>query len=499
MYFEHPNLEKFEPFLQQVLDIAFTSGIRALESKEMRFSDLKDDETAKKVFIRGCHYGYDKAQQRIGAKVLALDSQYRHEQARLKELRRQRNDEAKSVALLLRILQGRQLVLRRIIDTMVYSIVAPDDWIMRRLGDDEPRSIDPRVLDRTLRYAHAKNEESRYRFAVVSDLSTLIHMGDLFEVSWSPNEGKQWKIIELKEGRINSLLSGILGEKAGDLSQEDTDNIARMLGRDAVRQAKRMQRQSESRRQFSNLITTDEGIDFRTRTKMRLTSEVTVVEDYENDVDRLVEQASARGYASTSIDGCLHLIAVKGDRMPFGKHTLVPMLHLSSHLARHGKLPCDDTLVEQWTEFKLKAPIVDVVAICMRVPCAKTVFSWLEVSRSRQIDLAIGKIKLVAYFDIESFVDGLRSDGIKCTWVSGKDADDIRKISSPIPGSNGAYGLKVQLPDGSEQILMNGFFSRVYLYLSRPSSLISMINSFHKEQRQLDQKLTPEKQESCPL
>lgn len=80
MYFEHPSLEKFEPFLRQVLDMAFTSGIRALESKDMRFSDLKDDETAKKVFIRGCHYGYDKAQQRIGAKVLALDSQFRREQ-----------------------------------------------------------------------------------------------------------------------------------------------------------------------------------------------------------------------------------------------------------------------------------------------------------------------------------------------------------------------------------------------------------------------------------
>lgn len=435
MYFEHPSLEKFEPFLRQVLDMAFTSGIRALESKDMRFSDLKDDETPKKVFIRGCHYGYDKAQQRIGAKVLALDSQFRREQERLKELRRQRNAEAKSVALLLRIIQGRQLVLRRIIDTMVYSIIAPDDWIMRRLGGDEPRSIDPRILERTLRYANVRNEESRYRFAVVSDLSTLIHMGDLFEVSWPPNEEKKWKIIELKEGRINSLLTGILGEKAGDLSQEDIEKIESLLGRDAVKQAKRMQRQSESRRQFNKLITTDEGIDFRTKTKMRLTSEVTVVEDYENDVDTLVEQASGTGYASTSIDRCLHLIAVKGDRMPFEKHTLVPMLHLSSHLARHGKLPCGDTLIEQWTEFKLKAPIVDVVAICMRVPCAKTVFSWLGVSRARQIDLAIGKIKLVAYFDIELFVDGLRSDGIKCTWVSGKDAHDISEISSPIPGS----------------------------------------------------------------
>lgn len=313
MNLEHADLPNFEPFLKQVLNIAFTSGVKALRSKGLRLQDIKIDEAAMKVFVRGCHYGYDKAQQRIGAQVLALDSQIRRERERLKELRRQHDANAKTAALLLRILQDRQLVLRRIIDTIVYSIVAPDDWIMRRLGDDDPRSIDPRVLDRTLRYANLKNEESRYRFAVVSDLTTLVHMGDLFEVSWLPGEGKNWKIIELKEGHVNSLLSGMLGEKAGELSQDDIEKIERVLGKDAVRQAQRMQRQSESRRQFSKLVTTDRGVDFRTKREVRLSSEVTVVEDYEGDVHEIVEQAATKGYGSTSIDGCLHLIAVKGN------------------------------------------------------------------------------------------------------------------------------------------------------------------------------------------
>lgn len=132
----------------------------------------------------------------------------------------------------------------------------------------------------------------------------------------------------------------------------------------------------------------------------------------------------------------------------------------------------------------------------MRVPCAKTLFSWIRLPNTRQIELALGRIRVFAYFDIEAFADSLKADGLTCTWVTGKDADEIRKLSSRIPGAHGAYGLKVQLPSGVEQVLMNGFFSRIYLYLTRPISLISMIKNFDKEKREIEQRLALDKQES---
>ena len=495
MNFEHSDLEKFEPFLRQVLDLAFTSGVNALNSKGYQLQDIGIDTTARDVFIRGCHYGYDKAQQRIGAKILTLDSQIRQERERLKDLRRQRDKGVKTVTTLLRILGDRQLVLRRIIDTIVYTIVAPDDWVMRRLGDNEIRSIDPVVLARTLEYANSKNQESRRRFAVVSDLTTFVHMGDLFEVSWVPGERKSWQIIELKEGRVNSLLSGILREKSGELAEDDIEKIKQMLGADGVKQARRMQRQNESRRQFHRLIATDRGIDFASKMEMFLTSDMIVTEDYEEDVSELVGEAETRGYASKSIDGCLHLVAFRGEILPIKKHTLVPLFHLSSHIARHRELPPQTDLFEQWKDFDSNAPIVDVVDLSMRVPCAKAIFSWASVSLTQQIDLAFGRIRVVAYFDIDAFVDQVKSRGIKCAWITGTDADSIRKISPIIPGSPDAHGLRMEFPSGVQHIIMNGFFSRVHLYLTKPSCLISMIMKLEKENQELKRRLSIEPKE----
>ena len=56
-----------------------------------------------------------------------------------------------------------------------------------KTGSDEIRPIDPKVLARTLGVASSRNQQSGYNFAVVSDLSTVVQIGDLFEISFRPS------------------------------------------------------------------------------------------------------------------------------------------------------------------------------------------------------------------------------------------------------------------------------------------------------------------------
>lgn len=66
MHLEHSKLEPFEPVLRSVLAAAFTTGLERLRSDGFRLNDIRDNERARNRFMRACHYGYDKAQQRIG-------------------------------------------------------------------------------------------------------------------------------------------------------------------------------------------------------------------------------------------------------------------------------------------------------------------------------------------------------------------------------------------------------------------------------------------------
>jgi hypothetical protein len=483
MKLEHLDLDPFEPLLRQLVDMAFNSGVKALESKGFRFEDIERDETAKRVFIRGCHYGYDKVQERIGTAVIALEKNIKEKENQVKELHRLREKDVSGIVERIKVLKDRQLILRRIIDTMVYSMLGKEEWVIRRLGSDEIRPIDPKVLDRTLRVASSRNQQTRYNFAVVSDLSTVVQIGDLFEITFRPDEKRTWRILELKEGKVNALLSEILGHKIA-LTEEDRNALEETLDKGKVKQAERMLRQRATLSQFEKIVKTDHGIDFRTKQEIVLPPDVEVVEDYEEELHALIEDAAEKGFGSTTIEGCLHLVAAKG-ALHVRRHSLVPMFHLLSNPDFVNRHLTTQEVTDEFDSFAKRAPIVDLVDLSMRIPCGRSIFYWASIPRSRQVDLAMGHIRLFAYFDIEAFLKYVRSAGIRVSWVTGKDSHRLRNISPRIPGSPNAYGVKAEFPSGFVQELMNGFFSRVFLYLTKPSSLLMLIKKLEEQKEKL--------------
>lgn len=473
MKVEHPGLESFEKPLRQLVEMAFNSGIKVLESKGFGYEDIRRSTTAMSVFIRGCHYGYDRVQSRIGTAVIALEKQIREKDQQLREFRRLRKEGVREIIGTIRVLRDRQLALRRIVDTMVYTMLGEDEWVIRRLGDDKIRSIDPQVLDRTLKVASVRNEQSRYNFSVVSDLSTAVHIGDLFEISFRAGERRAWKILELKEGKVNTLLSEILGEKTS-LTEEDLISLNQRLDKSKVKQAERMVRQRATRYQFEKIIETDHGIDYGTKQEITLSHDVAIVEDYGEDLYDLIEESVREGHASKTIDGCLHVIAVKSGK-DVRPRTLVPMFHWLAHPSSLDLDLSSEEITKVWEAFAKKATIVDLADLSMRMPRGRPIFYWGKVPHPRQVDLVMGHIRLFAYFDIEAFLEGVRSVGIKVSWITGTIPREISSLTTRIPGSPNAYGVEVEFPSGNVQTFLAGFFARVFLYQTNPSSLLKLV------------------------
>ena len=192
---DHPSLPPFEPIIRSIVRMAFTGGLQALASLGVTMEAVKTDPKARSRFLRGCHRGYDKAQQQIGAYLIEMEGRVDALEAESKALRASRDPARRETELRIRVVRNRQLVLRRLADAILCAITHFDTWVIKRLIlDRHLRSIDPRVLRKTIQVATQRNADNRLRFSLVADLTTIVQIGDLVEISFDSRDPR-WKVI----------------------------------------------------------------------------------------------------------------------------------------------------------------------------------------------------------------------------------------------------------------------------------------------------------------
>lgn len=97
------------------------------------------------------------------------------------------------------MVERRQLVLRRLMDAILFQVLYPDHRATRYFATQtRTQPIDPDVLRRTAETAHRRNREDRLKCHAICDLTSIAQIGDLIRVDRSIPTGG-WTIIELKE------------------------------------------------------------------------------------------------------------------------------------------------------------------------------------------------------------------------------------------------------------------------------------------------------------
>src|SRR5712692_7963378 len=183
MRLNHAQLDDFERPLKDLMTTAFTTGLQALEKLGWNLPDALEDPSMRRRFMRACHYGYELTQRQIGSLLIELEDRIRNEEKEIRDLRRVRDKQVNSKLEIVRILKHRQLVLRRLIDAILCTMLHNQTWVLKRLvTQQEIRRIDSQVLRRTLDVVVERNRHSRMRFALILDLTTFAHLGDLLEI-----------------------------------------------------------------------------------------------------------------------------------------------------------------------------------------------------------------------------------------------------------------------------------------------------------------------------
>jgi hypothetical protein len=476
MILDLPGLDPFEPLLRKLHTFAFTGGIEALASRGLTMKDIERDQAAHGRFIRGCHQGYDRAQRGIAGALIEWEQARRTADALLREHRRNRDARAAEALLQERVLRNRMLVLRRLADSLIFTMVGFNPWIVKRfMAQTHTRAIDPVVLQRIVDYASRLNAESRYLFALVSDLTTIIDVGDLLRIDRSPGAGRKWTLIEVKEGRANSIISEII-QDAKAAEDEQMNRVRAELGEHGVRQARRMIRQQLRLQEVDKILTTDTGIDLVTNREIVLSREVYEAEDYVRALHHVIKAAREKGIGVSAVDGCLRIVAAKVDE--FGRHAaMTGVAHLFFHWNNPSAacaLPDKKGFIAEVDPAKAR-PFVDLVAHSMIVRWSYPAFIWL-LEPEELFDVVMGRVMILAQFDIQDFVGRIEALGLKTSWVTGKQATEMKPFGGPIPGSPNAWALRVEAGDFRMDYLV-GFFGRLFTELMTPGDLLRMVRA----------------------
>jgi hypothetical protein len=290
---------------------------------------------AQRRFILGVHTGYDQAQRVDRFSRGRMERQVR-------EIERLRATKPRSaheeLAGKINLLRDRQLVLRRVLDAILFSIIGHELQILRRMTlDNKTHRIDPDVVEITLAEAGRLNRESRYRFNLVSDLTTIVQVGDLIQIDKVLGNRATWRIVELKSGRVNKELKGYLDRGKTALDESALQEIETKIG-----PARRIPGEANGAPgvqadQVESMAKTDHAIDARTGEMIRTNTQRLYTDHYGPTLEELIKKG-ATDLAVRTIERCLHFVCLPQERLDAigGPHAV---RHLFYHMM-HREASC---------------------------------------------------------------------------------------------------------------------------------------------------------------
>jgi hypothetical protein len=473
---DHPDVQPpFEGQLTRITETAFTGGLEALSQAGRSITDIDGDMSAYREFIRGCHYGFGLAQSHIAEAVVELELRIRQVSAKRPE------KEARGAQVqLLRVLRNRQLVLRKIVDAILFQVMWPEHRASRYFATEERlHEIDPVVMKRTAERVHRFNREDRMKFHVLCDLTTIAQIGDVVRVDRTDPRSRDWAVIELKEGRMNEVLSGILKEKANTLADADLGHITNTFGEKAAKQAQRMVRQVARTENFVNILTTDGGKYAIDNLPVRVTKETAYVGDFFPAIGKVWERAKEKGFGVEVVDSSLYVVAFRGEERQQSGGGYAATAHALYHMRRgiEGcQLPEGPGAAEELAVMKeISQGLVDVAQHNMRDMMGYSLF--LVGNRDLIMDLLFERVVILLYMDFERFFKMAADQGITLVWATRKETQRATRLTNVIPGSPGAHGVRVTRRDESEvnELLLYGFFRRIFGDFTPPRDLLKML------------------------
>lgn len=467
------RITKMDDFLieyERVLEGALSYGARNVPLTG--FPDGEIDWKIAKRFISACHRGWERAQDRVVDLVQQLSCE-------------QNLDEKERLY--------RQLLLRKIIDTIACTMLEGKIYAMRRLAfHGRVPPVDLRVIKETQQTANRNNHESRLTFSVIADLTTFVHICDLLKVDFRQGH-RRLSLIELKGGKVNEILLTQL--ERYELKDESLNKIRDddEIKTNYKKQATRIFRQKIRLDQVVTMLRDDKGIDPETKKPIFLVGDVkgnsVEEEHYGQFLAKLIESSEKlqHGVSSGTVNRCLHL----GVGYSSNKNTArTSAIYAATYSMKKQLKDSSIELAQIKNQLLTLIPEKDLTimgdlfkANLYSLPVIP--FLLWPISKQNKFDLMKRNLVIVFIFDLPGFFLLGKRIGVDLQLSTRKEADSIKKEVG-VKNVTTFGNRMVKCIVGGQSIVLLALIQRFLTNLSRPAQFLSFYKKGHRISRFID-------------
>ncbi|HBQ4036848.1 TPA: hypothetical protein L7126_004439 [Klebsiella pneumoniae] len=442
---ESTFLEKHKPFRKfwTILSPHYVSLLHALAKMIRGGNPIQELPSNDEDFLAGyetCLKNWKDTQKIISFEIIIRLRDIKRLEVEKKEHHRNKDKENKEKCIdEINLKKFEILILRRCIDSIIWSILDEDHSSLRRLpinaGNDnlsEDNIIDSMVA------ADLINQD-KHAVAIVSDMSTFVHVGDL--VTFNPLDGFQ--LVEVKTGEKNNELYEAAEFSVISECPHFEENFINNMPDNDVKQFNRIKRQIIRGMNVLEAINTGEGFDNLHQSKVKIDEIDHPSEFYTHRLVKMWEIIrGGKNWAIDTIDECLFLGMYRDSEMGF--------------VAFNGWM---DSL-------GIKSPVVNINDSFFD-PLSRP-FMSLHLPTEMLSDLMSGQIIIVMCFDNELFFHRANKTypGLLLLSNAARTKQPLENILHV-----GSQGIASYV-DGHTSFLGNGIESRILFDQQRPDNII---------------------------
>lgn len=426
-------------------------GIRnmPLDYKDIGKLSKKDIEE----FLILVHKGFRLGQNLIIAEIVPLLEQNKNLKEKEKEAKKIRDkDLIEKTSVEINLNEHKIKILRHFADFIAWQILKKDYYKARRFYSGN--SSRPDLLNSNLKSVlkaveHFHNQDDK-NFALISDLTTFIDIGDILLLS-----DKGMTVIECKEGEVQKKVFDFLDEVSKkDFLIKNIDYSDK--NEKFFQQAQRTLKQIEKGDKLIDFLKNEGGTDPFSETKIKVLEATNRQENYFEYLMELIEESKVNSSTYGEVEGIIYIGIYRDKKIPIG-----------SFLFKE--------IVNHIYEKHIVLDYLNIIGLPLKEPL------FLKPLGTETIfDLLFGRIKIYLAINLDKLIELFNKKGIEAKWLSRKETHKLLgpdKKFHPFIYKN----MAIQIVVDEEQIVLGDSFL-IYLLLDNisPNSFVGRYNNIKK-------------------
>ncbi len=459
------NSQKFERELKKLIYYVREYGIQHLSFPRSELGRIRDDNAIAEEFLTQVHKGFYLAQERVIELLRKVINEQKRAKSDIAEARRNRDKPAvKSLQAKRDTAHYQECILRRVIDTIVWTLCNRELATIRRLYmEQEPIDITDSNLDSELSFLDRYKQSHPAGFALISDLSMIVQVGDIITKDISEGMG----IVELKEGRVNERVFEIMSEYRENHCDHYLASTLSAEGEKVSEQFFRSAKQLHKEMLTVKILNEGHGEDPQSGKAVTVVESKLELATFNPVFCDVIKRASQKGRAAQTIQGCLTIVAFDTTHPAVGavEPGDVPL----DRPSKDKKKTEEDTSIRS---MDLRQTLID--------PTTRPLFLY-PLSENSISDIAMERTIVKFYLDVPAWLQMFKDHGFTVRMLGRKETARIKQQEDHGTQILEVDGRGVEIQKGKYKSLLGaGLLARMFTCLNTP---LSMVDYFTEMER----------------